>query len=93
MQIIRTIPRLLITLHLSHMGFTLVLTFIINPLEKVNYFTPFPKSLLQVARPDLSFLYQTLMVMHLELRLNLAHGVKIDANQDQERGSAHQHGD
>lgn len=83
MQIILTIPRLRMTLHLSHMGFTLVRTFMINPPRK-RYNTPFSNFFLQVARPDLSFFHQTFVMMHFQLSFYLAHGVKIDAHKDQE---------
>ena len=61
-----------------------------KPSEKTVYVTLFSKIFLQVPRPDLSFFYQTLMMMHLELRLYLTHGIKIDTDEDQKRSSAHQ---
>ena len=54
-----------------------------KPSEKTVYFTLFSKIFLQVPRPELSFFYQTLMMMHLELCFNLTHGIKIDTDKDQ----------
>ncbi len=52
------------------------------PREKYNI-TSFPNLFLQVPRPDFSFFHQTLMMMHLQLRFNLTHGIKIDTYKDQ----------
>jgi len=61
-----------------------------KPSEKTVYVTLFSKIFLQVPRPDFSFFYQTLMMMHLELCFYLTHGIEIDADKDQKRSSAHQ---
>jgi len=61
-----------------------------KPSEKTVYYTVISKIFLQVPRPDLSFFHQTFVMMHLQLRFNLAHGIKIDTDKDQKRSSSHQ---
>ena len=72
----RKTPLRLMTLQLSHMGFTLARTFIMYPL--------------QIARPNLAALDETVVVMHPQMPLNLRHGIQINSYHNQKRGSADQ---